>query len=317
VDSISPKTPGANITVEGNVNANLVCTYDLQVDTISAKTGANITMNGNVDIGETLFVSTISGKSPVTVTDDVNVLGALSLGAPLSETEGGTGQSSFATGDILYASGANTLSKLAAVGDGNVLTMASGMPSWSPPVPAPLPSGTERLVLFQDWQSTMELIAPTVATPGSPTGSLKWTTTLLVPPMYDPQGLFSGSFRETVNLDPNKTYHIRIQCCVGPPLVAGVVQPGSWSGRINLTGAISTGTKVDGEFVSKGTSIISTINTILFAPADNPGGYFASAPFSVQIESFYGSVTLGAMNLDSAPTFTGGFAGIAVYELTV
>ena len=36
-----------------------------------------------------------------------------------------------ATGDILYASGANTLAKLAIGSDGEVLTLASGVPSWA------------------------------------------------------------------------------------------------------------------------------------------------------------------------------------------
>ena len=52
-------------------------------------------------------------------------------GTALDETNGGTGQSTFTTGDILYASAANTLSKLAAGTDGQVLTQASGVPSWA------------------------------------------------------------------------------------------------------------------------------------------------------------------------------------------
>jgi len=50
---------------------------------------------------------------------------------PVEATKGGTGQSTYATGDILYASGANTWSKLAAGTDGHVLTLAAGVPSWA------------------------------------------------------------------------------------------------------------------------------------------------------------------------------------------
>ena len=49
---------------------------------------------------------------------------------------GGTGQTSYATGDIVYASATNTLSKLTAGTDGNVLTLASGVPSWAAPTGA-------------------------------------------------------------------------------------------------------------------------------------------------------------------------------------
>jgi len=52
---------------------------------------------------------------------------------PVEATKGGTGQSTYSTGDILYASAANTWSKLAAGTDGHVLTLASGVPSWAAP----------------------------------------------------------------------------------------------------------------------------------------------------------------------------------------
>jgi len=52
-------------------------------------------------------------------------------GTVVAEGYGGTGQSTYATGDILYASGANTLAKLTAGSDADVLTLASGVPSWA------------------------------------------------------------------------------------------------------------------------------------------------------------------------------------------
>jgi hypothetical protein len=52
--------------------------------------------------------------------------------ASLDETRGGTGQTSYATGEILYASASNTLSKLTAGTLTQQLTVdASGLPSWS------------------------------------------------------------------------------------------------------------------------------------------------------------------------------------------
>jgi hypothetical protein len=54
----------------------------------------------------------------------------------IAATKGGTGQTTYATGDIVYASATNTLSKLTAGTDGNVLTLASGVPSWAAPTGA-------------------------------------------------------------------------------------------------------------------------------------------------------------------------------------
>ena len=44
---------------------------------------------------------------------------------------GGTGQSSYAKGDIVYASATNTLAKLAAGDNGQVLQLSSGLPVWA------------------------------------------------------------------------------------------------------------------------------------------------------------------------------------------
>jgi len=49
----------------------------------------------------------------------------------ITVAKGGTNISSFAAGDILYASGANTLAKLAKGSDDEILTLASGVPSWA------------------------------------------------------------------------------------------------------------------------------------------------------------------------------------------
>jgi hypothetical protein len=54
-------------------------------------------------------------------------------GTAIGAAYGGTGQTSYATGDIVYASATNTLSKLTAGTDGQVLTLASGVPSWAAP----------------------------------------------------------------------------------------------------------------------------------------------------------------------------------------
>ncbi len=56
--------------------------------------------------------------------------------AKLAEAGGGTNQTSYTTGDILYASATNTLSKLAAGTNGYVLTQGATVPSWVAPASA-------------------------------------------------------------------------------------------------------------------------------------------------------------------------------------
>ena len=64
--------------------------------------------------------------------------GTLTLGGTLNPVNGGTGISTYLTGDILYASASNVLSKLSAGTNTHVLTMVGGVPTWQ----APSGSGT-------------------------------------------------------------------------------------------------------------------------------------------------------------------------------
>jgi len=75
-------------------------------------------------------VSTINfsttGLTPNTATG-----GAITVAGTLVSGNGGTGFSTYATGDLIYASASNTLSKLTAGTNGYVLTLAAGVPSWA------------------------------------------------------------------------------------------------------------------------------------------------------------------------------------------
>jgi hypothetical protein len=79
--------------------------------------------------GVTSFQTTLSGLTPNSAST-----GAITLAGTLGATSGGTSQSTYTAGDILYASASNTLSKLAIGGTtGYVLTVsAGGLPVWSP-----------------------------------------------------------------------------------------------------------------------------------------------------------------------------------------
>ena len=81
------------------------------------------------DTTDTLSNKTISGASnTLTVRlDQSDVTGTLVA------TKGGTAQSTYTTGDILYASATNTLSKLTVGTTGQVLTIAGGVPTYATP----------------------------------------------------------------------------------------------------------------------------------------------------------------------------------------
>lgn len=77
----------------------------------------------SVDVSGGTTGLTFSG-GPITTS------GTITMAGTLDETNGGTNQTSYTTGDILYASASNTLSKLPIGSEGEGLLVASGIPSW-------------------------------------------------------------------------------------------------------------------------------------------------------------------------------------------
>ena len=110
--------------ITGNVTGNTSgssgsCTGNAATATAleTARTIGGVSFNGTANIN-------LPG---VNTAGNQNTSGtAADLSATLDETKGGTGLTSFTTGDILYASGSNTLAKLAIGSSGNVLAVSSG-----------------------------------------------------------------------------------------------------------------------------------------------------------------------------------------------
>ena len=91
---------------------------------------------GNV---ENTAISTWPGSTAV-VSLGIVTAGTWSATA-ISPTKGGTGIESYSTGDIIYSSATNTLSKLSAGDNGQILTLSSGVPTWAA-APITLPAQT-------------------------------------------------------------------------------------------------------------------------------------------------------------------------------
>jgi hypothetical protein len=98
---------------------------DVTLDVVG--TSNRITANAHdIDIA-----STYVGQTSITTLGTV-ATGVWS-GTTVAVNKGGTGLASYAAGDVIYASGATTLAKLAKGSDTEVLTLASGVPTWAAP----------------------------------------------------------------------------------------------------------------------------------------------------------------------------------------
>ncbi len=151
----------------GNISAqSLTANTGLQISSFTAGVGL-FDGSGNLTSGQVDLTSDVTGTLPIgnggtgnTVYNPYGIIFAdatgssqlatfLALGSSgqilqsqgassyptwiskLNETQGGTNQSTWTKGDILYASATNTLSKSAIGATGNVLTVAAGLPVWA------------------------------------------------------------------------------------------------------------------------------------------------------------------------------------------
>lgn len=135
-------TIAGQVITLGQIDLTTDVTGDLPVADggTGASTAAAARTNLGVDAAGTdnsTDVTLAGSYNYLTIAGQVITLAQIDLATDVtgsfSETQGGTGQTTYATGDMLYASASNTLSKLAAATNGDVLTLAGGVPSWQTP----------------------------------------------------------------------------------------------------------------------------------------------------------------------------------------
>lgn len=131
-------TSGGVTTIEGQAGPTITITDDTNV-TITGSgnvltvgwAGTLAVARGGSGSGTASGARTNLGAAASGANSDITSLSALST--PLSGAQGGTGFGSYTVGDLLYASGASTLSKLAGVATGQVLVSGgvATAPAWS------------------------------------------------------------------------------------------------------------------------------------------------------------------------------------------
>ena len=251
--------------VEGPISSYSGYTLIVSVDatggsgTISAW---NVTVAGQPgNNGVTSFSAGSTGLTPNTATT-----GAVSLAGTLGAGYGGTGISSYAIGDLLYASGATTLSKLADVAAGSFLRSGgvNTAPAWS------------------------TLVLPNAATTGDILYASGTNTVGALADVATGQVLTSGGVGAAPSYSAN-------------PTVSSVVLKGSTSGTTTVKPAAVAGTTT--VTLPGGTTDFSaTGGTSQVVKQTTAGGAFTVAQLAASDLSD-GTTGSGKVVLDTSPTF--------------
>jgi hypothetical protein len=147
-DYVATETDPAVKAINGLVKSNGTTISAAVAGTDYLTTNQTITLSGDITGSGTTAITTAIGAGKVTNTmlagsiaaskligTDINTVGTISSGVwngtKISETFGGTNQTTYAIGDMLYASASNVLSKLTVGTAGQVLTVAGGVPTWA------------------------------------------------------------------------------------------------------------------------------------------------------------------------------------------
>ena len=117
------------ITTNGAAGSALTVSNDLAL-AISDESGTGVVV---FNTSPTLVTPALGTPASGTLTNTTGLPLSSGVTGTLPATNGGTAQSTYTTGDIIYASATNTLSKLSVGTAGQVLTIAGGIPSYATP----------------------------------------------------------------------------------------------------------------------------------------------------------------------------------------
>jgi hypothetical protein len=165
---VAPNRSKTYVVVNGSDGSVVVKASATTGATIAAGVNAVVVWNGSdyaVVAASAIAgaVTSVTAASPLASTGGTTP--QISIGSVIPYNLGGTNQTTYAAGDILYASASNVLSKLSIGNNGEVLSVFAGLPAWRPTAGA----GTVTSVAFSGPNNS---IFPISGSPVTSSGTL-------------------------------------------------------------------------------------------------------------------------------------------------
>ncbi len=206
----------------------------------------------------------------------------------MPETSGGTNQSTYATGDLLYASGVNTLAKRTIGSSSQVLTVTGGVPAWSTAT-FPVVAGSAGTLLRSDgtnWVATTSTYPNTNAI----------NTLLYASSANVMTALATATTAVLTTSSGVPTWANQLSLALGGTNAALTASNGGIFYSTASAGAILSGTATAGQMLQSGASTTpawststypatNAINTLLYASSANVMAALATANNGVLITS--------------------------------
>ena len=126
--------PAANGSTNGYLASGDWTLFNNKISSTSLSAGTGISYNSTTGVIANTGVTSVNasgGTTGLTFTGGpITTTGSLTLSGTLAQANGGTGIASYTAGDILYADNTGTLTRLPVGGNGSVLKVQAGLPSW-------------------------------------------------------------------------------------------------------------------------------------------------------------------------------------------
>jgi hypothetical protein len=267
--------------------------------------------SGNLVAGE-LAINTADGK--LFYLDSLNAVQVIGWKL-VPATAGGTGLSTYTTGDIIYSSATNTLSKLGIGSAGQVLTVVAGSPAWAaagggmvyPSAGIPNSTGSAWGTSYTtSGTGTIVSLADSPSLTGAVTiGSTTGTSTLILGQSTGAQtvniatGVTAAATTKAINIgtagNASSSTNIAIGSATGATFttIEGGITIGSTSGTTSITLGRSTAAQTVNIATGVNTSTTKTINI---------GTGSGSGANNITIGTGFGTNTINIGTSSTSPT---------------